>query len=127
MKLNERIYISVTNLLPRRYLEAIVRMARYAGQETKIKQWIGSVFLLGILLLIISLFAPLALYGQYSLRYLPFGIFGMLLCAFIAYALLYFKVQTRVDEAEGYLPDMLQLISVNLRAGLTPYAAIKIA
>jgi pilus assembly protein TadC len=127
MKLRERIYISMTNLLPKGYLNSITKMARFAGEEKNIKFWIGSISLFGLLLVFISFFLPFALYGEYSFRYLHYGIIGMIFCAFMGYVILYFKMQKRVDDAENYLPDVLQLISVNLRAGLTAFAAIKIA
>jgi Flp pilus assembly protein TadB len=117
----------MTNIMPKKYVESISKMARFAGEEKNIRQWLGSIVLLGVILIVISIFLPFAMYGSYSFKYLPFGIAGLFLCAFLGYALLYFKVQARVDEAENYLPDVLQLIAVNLRAGLTPFAAIKIA
>lgn len=127
MKLHERIYISMTNLLPKKYFDSITTIARFAGEEKNLKMWIGSVVVLGLLIIFISFLLPFAWFGEYSFRYLPFGIAGMIFCAFMAYVILYFKMQSRIDEAETFLPDVLQLISVNLRAGLTAFAAIKIA
>lgn len=127
MKLKERLYISATNLLPKKYVEAINTVSRFAGQENNVKLWLGSTLILGFLLLLMSFVLPFAIYGQYSFEFVPFGIVGILFCAFMGYVILYFKMQARIDEAEGYLPDVLQLIAVNLHAGLTPFAAIKIA
>lgn len=127
MNLKERLYISLAHLMPKPYLDSIAKSAKYAGYKGNQKRFIGSVVVFGLLMVFISLFSPLALFGEYSFRYLPYGFVLFFVSLLISHAGLYFKMQQRVDEAEGFLPDVLQLISVNLHAGMTPFAAIKLA
>ena len=41
--------------------------------------------------------------------------------------IVYYKQKDRTERIEQALPDMLQLIASNLRAGMTPYHAMKLA
>ena len=43
----------------------------------------------------------------------------------LSYFMLYFRVEERRKKVEYILPDFLQLVSSNLRSGMTPYRALR--
>ena len=43
------------------------------------------------------------------------------------YMLVYFRMVRRTERVERYLPDVLQLVAANVRAGMTPFQALKFA
>ena len=65
-------------------------------------------------------------FSMFSLSHILFALLPVALLLILQYLHIYFKIEKRVHKVETYLPDMLQLISVNLRAGMTPFKAMQL-
>jgi pilus assembly protein TadC len=59
--------------------------------------------------------------------FLHYSILTFIGVEIMTYLLLYFKVEDRTKRVERVLPDMLQLLSSNIRVGMTPFQALKLA
>ncbi len=59
---------------------------------------------------------------------IPFALFAALISFavvwMLVYSLLNLMADKRTDEVEGTLPDVLQIVSANISAGMTPYNAL---
>ncbi len=127
MNLKQRIYTIFSKLVPFAYRKHLKEQLMYAGIKEAVEGWLGSATLLSFLLFLIVVFMPYTLYQRFELLYLLIGIGVFLLIEFSFYILLYFKVEDRTKRIEEVLPDALQLISANLRAGMAPYQALKLS
>ena len=78
------------------------------------------------MLLIFALF-PWSVYGEFSLLYFLAGTGAFAGVQILSYMVLYFRVENRASRVEKALPDALQLMSSNIKAGMTPFAAIQLA
>jgi archaeal flagellar protein FlaJ len=127
METRDRFYISFAKFFPYSYQKNLKQLLIYAGDKTPVEIWLGSGNILGLLLFIaISLF-PWAYFGNFKLHYFGIGIIAYIMVQFFIYLLIYFKVEDRAKRVEDALPDALQLMSSNLRAGMTPYKALKLS
>jgi len=127
MRAKERIYTIFARLTPFAYRRVIKQQLVYAGIKESVEIWLGGATALGLLFAISISIIPFALYQRFELLYLLGGIAGFLFVEFLFYLLLYFKVEDRTRRIEEVLPDALQLIAANLRAGMTPYQALKLS
>ncbi len=121
-KKRENIYRKITSYTPRRYRERMTQELIYAGfEKTAFKTFIGFSILF-------SIFLGVAIAFDF---YLFFGLLGVLLGLIIG--LTFFVItnvaiiliaDSRASAIEVVLPDVLQLISANIRAGMTIDKAI---
>jgi len=127
MKIKERIFISISKVFPQQYHNFLKQQLIYAGEKTSVHEWIGNSFLLSLMLGIATFLVPFAIFFEFKLLYFFAGvgafIFGMLL----SYLIIYFKAEDRRKRVEKSLPDMLQLVAANLRAGMTPFKALQVS
>lgn len=127
MDIKNRFYVTLSKLIPNSYKNKFLVLMQYAGVDGDLYAYLGSVTLLSLLVGIIS--------GLYYWVYVDFfkylcfiaGILGFFLTEYIYYILFLFKADKRTKETENILPDFLQLVSSNLRAGMTPFKALKTA
>ena len=98
----------------------------YAGVEQEDKVYLG---LVGLLSLIFSCVIIAGLYAFYLIEWWGYllAVLGFFVAAYLQYLVLIFKIDSRQKETEGILPDFLQLVSSNMKAGMTPYKAVKLA
>lgn len=125
MRTLERIYLDFARLLPKGFRQNFQKQMVYAGLNMNADAFLGQVVMVSIIYGIIAFFAPLALFGGFRLDFaigaaLLFGI-----SLFMSYMWVYFKVEDRTKKVESILPDTFQMIAANLRAGMTPYKALK--
>lgn len=125
MKLKERFYLVIAKLFPLRYKLSLKRLVIYSGEYIDVNVYLGSATVLGILSFIATLLVPFAWGMSFQLRYLIYGLSVFGLIELTAYLIIYFKVEDRTKRVEEVLPDALQLIAANVRAGMTPFQALR--
>jgi len=125
MKFEKRIYQSFAKLYPKKYRRDIQNMVDYTGKHYSGDSYLGSSMIFGLIVLIGVILLPWSLYQVFDSMYIIYGVIVFLLIQFTNYLLLYFQVENRTKIIEEVLPDMLQLIASNLKAGMTFFQAIK--
>ncbi len=121
----------------------ISQLLSFAGITGNHESWIGSRLLLAVLLAIVGGLMPFSLFRLLGLWDLSFGVLGegdlpllfglsfllsfLLFSAVIVlvYLHVYYLISDRSKRVEEVLPDFLLMVSANLRAGLTPFAAFQ--
>jgi pilus assembly protein TadC len=123
-----KVYYVFGNLSPKGINKHIEEMLEYSGTDMDARVWMGSVLLLSVLSAIVGL-----LFSWVILEVTEVGILFIIALAcfvfilFTLYLVLHFRVEDRKRRIESVLPDALQLIAANIRAGLTPLAALRTA
>lgn len=123
----------------------VSQLLAYAGITGSHESWIGSRLLLAILCGIIGGLIPFSLFRVLGMYNLSFGLLqegdltvllGLsFLLAFVSFSAVivlvylhvYYLISDRSKRVDDVLPDFLLMVSANLRAGLTPYAAFQAA
>ncbi len=117
-------YMPFYRLMPGKYRAALEKMMLYAGKEGGEIRNIAVTNMLAVLsfaiLFSFSLLAGELMYAGLSLLIIP-------MTHVLLYFMLYFRMSARTSRVEHYLPDMLQLVSANVRSGMTPFQALKFA
>lgn len=157
MEIKYRIYTTMARLVPKRYRIYLEQLLVYAGEKRSVNFWIGSASVIALLAVIIiglsqAIFFPIGFTsrgispitgasvaeigepGELSVMTLVFPVLyaiialaSLLVVQFLIYIFIYFKAADRTKRVEEVLPDALQLISSNLRAGMTPFQAMRLA
>jgi flagellar protein FlaJ len=111
---------------PMKYKQALIRQLRYAGLRDEItERFIGFTFFFSICLgLVIALDLFLIGWGINGIV-IGLGMGGLILA--IIQILIILIADSRAAEVEKVLPDALQLMSANIRAGMTVDRAIWLA
>jgi flagellar protein FlaJ len=127
MKLkNLRIKEKLFYFTPMKYKQALVKELRYAGfREEIIERFIGFTFFYSICLGVIIAFDLFLIGWGINGIVLGLGIGGLILAATQLSIILI--ADSRAAEVEKVLPDALQLMSANIRAGMTVDRAIWLA
>ncbi len=99
------------------YTRAIEKLTVYADMKRDPREHANFVIMLSISLAIITFVAVLIFWTWYFAIISFFFIFALVMLVF--YLLLMLKADKRSSDAEKILPDALQLMATNLRAGLT--------
>ncbi len=102
-------------------------MLNKAGETSDVQYWLGANTLFSLLTWLAITILPWSLYGYFSSLYLLAGLGIGLLILSTVHLILYLKVEDRIKRIEEVIPDMLQLIASNLRAGMTPYQALNVS
>lgn len=118
----EKIYRKIRWMYPKKYFKWLEKNLSYAGIEVKIEKFIVLSFLYS---LAISLFISLFIF------YFGYGLVALLILlpCFIGLQFLFDLIIILIGDkrgsfAESVLPDALQLMSANIRSGLTPDKAL---
>jgi hypothetical protein len=120
---------TIVKLIPPTYRKKFADVGYYAGKEDVWYQWVGGLFTLGAVLFIVGVILAntIAVTQWEKIIYLLIGVASPFVALMIGYILLYFIADKRTTFVEHILPDALQMIAANLRAGVTPYQAVKSA
>ncbi|MBW2984341.1 type II secretion system F family protein [Candidatus Woesearchaeota archaeon] len=139
MKIKYRIYTTMARLVPIKYRKHLEQMLLYAGEKRSVDFWVGSASVLAVLLFIILFLSQLIFFPAKEIAkpeviplafppmYVVFALLSLLAVQFLVYIAIYFKAADRTKRVEESLPDALQLMSANLRAGMTPFQSMKLA
>ena len=125
MRPKERAYLNFARIFPKSYREHIGKLLVYAGEKTDADSFLGSSLMLSFIVLALVLLIPFSLFNEFKNSYLFFAVISFLLIQIIYYMVIYFKAQDRTERIEQALPDALMLISANLKAGMTPFQALR--
>jgi pilus assembly protein TadC len=125
MYFEKKILKRIVNLLPKVYRDSYSKNLFLCGKKTSADYRIGMVILTSLVFSIITIIGSyifLKKYFIYSLLSIPLF---LIIFIVVDYLLLYFLIEKRKEEIEKVMPDFLHLISSNLRAGNTPFQALK--
>lgn len=123
--LMHRIYLTASLFFPGRYSEAIQTVAKYSGLTMDYRIWLGRSFIVGLLLFLLMCLISFLLPDHFFLM-MGAAFASFIVCQILSYAILYFKAERRARRAEESLPTVLRMISVNIRAGMTPFQALRL-
>lgn len=121
------LYSVLSTFYPVSYKKHFEQMLVYAGDSVGVRYWLGSGLLLSLLVFGIFLLYPLAVFRSFQWWFVLYGVLGFFAMQFLLYLLIYFKVEKRKERVEKALPDFLQLMAANLRAGMTPFQALRLS
>ncbi|NYZ79234.1 type II secretion system F family protein [Candidatus Micrarchaeota archaeon] len=122
------LYYVFGKLTPKGISKHLKEMLDYSGVEMEPRVWFGSVLLLSLLFGLVSLLFSWVILGITAVGMLfLIGICVFLFTFLTLYLVLHFRVEDRKRRIENVLPDALQIIAANIRAGLTPLAALRTA
>ncbi|MFW6013747.1 MAG: type II secretion system F family protein [Nanoarchaeota archaeon] len=112
-------------LVPANLREKYKLILKLTGKKTCYKKRIGTIFLLTAAIFLFNLFlAYFLLFEHFILAAIaPVFLFPVFLV--FDYLILFLEAEDRKHRVENILPDFLHLFSSSLRAGLTPYQALK--
>ncbi|MEM4347720.1 MAG: type II secretion system F family protein [Candidatus Altiarchaeota archaeon] len=115
------IYTSIGRILPKRITKNFYQLVRYSNIDINPEKLLGFAFIFGII------FSALASYLTYTLKVLPLVlsfILFFIVFQFIIYIWILLSIDSKARFVESVLPDALQLMSSNIRAGLTTDRAL---
>lgn len=121
------VYYVLGGLTPKRVNKHLKEMLEYAGVEMDSRVWLGSVLLLSILFGLASLLFCWVILAITSADLLLAFVSVFIFTFLTLYLVLHFRVEDRKRRIENVLPDALQIVAANIRAGLTPIAALRAA
>ncbi len=127
MKTKDKIYLNFARVFPNSHKNHLAKLLIYGGEIKSADYWLGSGTLLALLVMINIILIPWVFFGGFQRLYFIIGLIVFVFIEFLVYLFAYFKAEDRTARIEKALPDALQLIAANLKAGMTPYKAIKLA
>ncbi len=129
-----RFHRKLSRLMPAKYRRHVGQMLVFAGEKRTTEYWLGYATLFGLVFFAVATALPLTLSSYVELETIPLGtgswVIGLVAFVFVhvvVYMMIYFKIQKRTERVEKSLPDALQLVAANVRAGMTPFQALKFA
>jgi Flp pilus assembly protein TadB len=123
LKIYKRIGSIYPNFIKKKFAQELI----YAGETTNVLSFLGSMTVLSLIISLGVLLFPLAFSNNITMLNAFLGILSFIAVIWLSFVLIYFKAEDRTQRVEEVLPDVLQLISSNIRAGMTPYQALRIA
>jgi len=127
MNLLDRFYLGIAKLFPAKYKIHFKQLTIYAGEQFNVDIYLGKWSIIALLGFIAASLVPTAFSQEFAFKYLGFSFLVFLLVEATSYLIIYFKAEDRTKRVEAVLPDALQLIGANVRAGMTPFKALKLA
>ena len=119
LRIKEKFYY----FTPSKYKQSLIKQLRYAGfKENIIERFIGFTFFYSLFLGAIIAFDLFMIGWGFTGILIGLGIGGLILGA--TQVLIMLIADSRAAEVEKVLPDALQLMSANIRAGMTVDRAI---
>ncbi len=129
-----RIAERVSDFIPQKIKDEKIRpLLEFAGSHEDMDKWLGKRVLLASLIGIVGFLLPLTVEPFFSEFSLPIkillsvalAILFFLFILFLYFLNIYYVVEGRASLVEAILPDFLLLVTANLRAGMTPFAAFR--
>lgn len=127
MRPKDKIYLNFARIFPNSYRNNLAKLLVYGGEKRDVDYWLGSGTVLALLMMFKIILIPWVVFGAFQRLYFIIGVIMFLFIEFLVYLVAYFKAEDRTARIERALPDALQLIAANLKAGMTPYKAIKLS
>ena len=127
MRTLDRIYLDFARVLPAGFRQSFQKLVTYAGMKDDGNVYLGKAIMISFLYAIIAFITPFSLFNSFRLDFMIGAIVLLGLGLFLAYLMVYFRAEERTKKVEESLPDTFQMIAANLRAGMTPFKALKSA
>ncbi|MBN2458280.1 type II secretion system F family protein [Candidatus Woesearchaeota archaeon] len=125
MSFEKKVLRRIVRVIPAPYRRRYKHLIAISGKHRSMTRRLGMITLVVFILAILII----AFFALFMSQYLLYALGGAFLLVFVVYVidylLLFFVVEERKDKIERILPDFLHLISSNIRAGQTPYQALK--
>lgn len=125
--MKRKFYRGLANFYPMRYKSYLAKELVYAGDSINVDYWLGASLVLSLLTGIILLLIPWALFKRYDYLFMIYSIAVFFFMHFVVYMMIYYRQIERTEKIENALPDMLQLVASNLKAGMTAFSALKLS
>jgi hypothetical protein len=126
--MKKNIFYLLSTFFPKKYKRFFAQLLIHAGDSKGVRYWLGlSMFFALIVMVLIPLIVYVIVLEGSFLYYILIGTAAFFLVHFFFYLYIYFKIQDRTNKVEEALPDFLQLVASNIRAGTTPYQAMKLS
>ena len=110
-------YRLISRVYPKKVRESYTKLINYLGIKTNPDIYIGFTILIGLVVGIAGGFLMGMISHQIPVYLLMIGLF--ILTGILIYVPMMLKVEKTAKEIEVMLPDALQLMSSNLKSGLT--------
>lgn len=123
----DRVYQTFSKLYPASLRASMGKLLVYAGYSCPVSLFLGPVLILSLLLSLILLLIPFSLFGFFDPFFVLYALIAFSTVHLLSYLVVYFHSEDRAARVESVLPDALQLIASNIKAGMTPFAAIRLA
>jgi archaeal flagellar protein FlaJ len=114
-------YKTISKLIPKKLRESYIELLKYSGMKIDPENFLGFIILVGIGLGLGIAFYPAA---AYNLNYFLMAIVIFIVIELLFFSSLILKADQKSKFVESILPDFLQLMSSNLRAGMTTDKAL---
>lgn len=125
MKFSSRLFINAAKIFPASYRKGFNQLEIYSGHKKNSDEILGKSLVIGFILAPIIFFIPIV-FSVDNNNYYTLSAFGIfIIIQIITYLFVYFKAEERTKRVEAALPDVFQIVAANLRAGMTPYKALK--
>jgi len=119
-----RLFITLSKLYPKKNVESTRQMLEYANLDVEAEVWLGESIFMAVIVALVVLY--LGNYGD-QLLFSVLAVVCFLVYLAGAYSIPFFVAEQRSETVEEVLPSALQLMSSNVRAGMTPFQAMKIS
>ena len=114
-------YKIISKLIPKKLRETYIELLKYSGMKVDPENFLGFIIILGLGLGFGIAFYPAA---AYNLDYFLIAAIIFIVIELLFFSSLILKADQKSKFVESILPDFLQLMSSNLRAGMTTDRAL---
>ncbi|NYZ78657.1 type II secretion system F family protein [Candidatus Micrarchaeota archaeon] len=122
MKITDKFFTSLSLVFPSAVVKRVTKLMIQGGLKMKPRAYLGNSFFWSVMLAVATFEIALA-YVEPTFAWIA-GIATWLIVEFLFYLLLATTADSRAVKIEEVLPDALQTISANVRAGMTTENAI---
>lgn len=120
------VIIALGKIVPLKVRCVFKKMLLHAGTTEEPEEWLGNLFLVGIMLSIAAFFVTWGILNMFEPAIIALATTGTFLVTLVgAWTLLLTTIDDRRKRVEKHLPDFLHILAANIRAGLTPIAALR--
>ena len=127
MRFKKRVYILFSRILPKLIKDKFYKVMQYSGIDEEFDAPMGAYVICSLVLGLLFFSGYYSFFDVIDVICIVGGVVGFCLALYLFYLGLAFKVERRKKLTEDSLPDFLQLVSSNLKAGMTPYKALRVA
>ena len=113
----------MAKLYPKKYRKDFKDLMVFSGLKKNPYIWLGKGIFVGTILSLVSSLISLFFFDTLTIVIIAIGLFTMV--QILNYLRVFFKVEERTKKVESSLPDAFQIVAANLRAGMTPYKALR--
>jgi len=117
-------YVTIAKILPRKVRDGYRSLMVYSGVKVPGERFLGFTVIFGFLLALALAFSVMVFLGLTTNMMLTIFLVCYVLFEGGIYMWLWFRVESRRSFVERILPDALQIMAMNIRAGLTTERAL---